>query len=171
MARVRHSADTLYPRHWLTRPILEEYLNTPDIVFLKSHDPISFNGIELMGFYDIGLMPNNEDDVMVLVITNEKERVLIEADARLSIDIPNFRQFISMIMRRPDLETAVFLTTENELFGTLESRNCINTSDRLHLQELAIDEMLASIAHLYQPVDNPDDIWQGDRMRLIHDGV
>ena len=72
-------------------------------------------------------------------------------------------------MRRPDLESAVYLTTENELLGTVEIRNCQTIDDRENLQAYALDDMLQSIYDLYVPVDDPEDIWQGERvLRLIH---
>ena len=124
---------------------------------------------ELLGFFDVGIHATNEDDVMVLVITNEAERVLIEADARLSLELPNFRHFISMLMRHPDLETSVFLTTENELTGTLDSRNCLSLDAREELRLTALEELEEAIAFLYMPCDDPHDIWQGDNvLRLIH---
>jgi hypothetical protein len=150
-------------------PLFREYLDNPEIQVLKGHENWTFRGLEFLGFFDIGTEANNEDDVMVLVLTNGTERVLIEADARLSLEHPNFRKFISMLMRRPDLQTSVYLTTENELTGTLESRNCSTIEERENLHEYATYEMLEAVHYLYMPVEDPVDIWQGERvLRLVH---
>ena len=82
--------------HFL-QPVFHTYLKNVDVRLIEPHSNFSFRGLELLGFFDVGLEPTNEDDVMVLVITNGSERVLIEADARLSLALPNFRQFISML--------------------------------------------------------------------------
>ena len=66
-------------------PVLTEHLSDPDIRLLHPHTPVVFRGLELLGFYDVGEQATNEDDVMVLVITGDRERVLIEADARLDL--------------------------------------------------------------------------------------
>ena len=51
--------------------------------------------------------------------------------------------------------------------GTV-GRNC-QTIDEKNLQAYALDDMLQSISDLYVPVDDPEDIWQGERvLQLIH---
>ena len=150
-------------------PIFHEYLDDPDVRVLEAHNVTPFRGLKLLGFFDVGSDPTNEDDVMILVVTHGSERVLVEADARLALELPNFRAYINMLMRGPGIESAVFLTTENELTGTLESRNCETTEDREGLAEYAMDEMLEAVEQLYVPVDDPGDLWRGDRvLRLVH---
>ena len=150
-------------------PLFERYLRSPEILVLTAHAPTLFRGVELLGFYNVDPSSSNEDDVMILVITNKKERVLIEVDARLALDLLNFRDFVRMLMRDPVIESAVFLTTENELYGTVESRRCENADERKELQDVAFTEMLESVHHLYIPIEDPEDLWQGDHiLRLIH---
>ena len=150
-------------------PVLEEYLKRPTILVLEGHQAIDFRGLELLGFFDVGYEVTNEEDVMVLVVTNGAERVLVEADARLALELPNFRQYISMLMRAPNIESAVYLTTENELTGTLESRNCRTIEQREAVRQSALSEMWESVNHLYAPVDDPMDLWQSDQLlRLVH---
>jgi|GEM_PF-406100 len=150
-------------------PIFEQYLNHPDIRVLQPHQVTPFRGLDLLGFFDVVSEPSNEDDVMVLVVTNGAERVLVEADARLSLEFPNFRAFLSLLLRAPDITSAVFLTTENELTGTMESRVCESLEDREYVVENARDEMLEAVEQLYEPVEDPDDLWRGDHvLRLVH---
>ena len=150
-------------------PVFEEYLKSPTILVLEGHQAIDFRGLELLGFFDVGYEVTNEEDVMVLVVTNGAERVLVEADARLALELPNFRQYISMLMRAPNIESAVYLTTENELTGTLESRNCRTIEQREAVRQSALSEMWESVNHLYAPVDDPMDLWQSDQLlRLVH---
>ena len=150
-------------------PVFRKFLNNPDIRVLEGHTGTTFRGLEILGFFDIGDEVTNEEDVMIFVVTNGPERVLIEADARLSLEFPNFREYISMLMCGPGIESAVYLTTENELTGTLEGRICETTEEREGLQEVAVDEMLASVSHLYMPAEDPMDLWQGEHvLRLIH---
>ena len=150
-------------------PIFERYLLNPDIIVLKPHEPILFAGLELLGFFDVSDQPNNEEDVMILVITNDNERILVEADARLSLELVHFRQFISMLLRAPNLETVVYLTTENELTGTMEGRNCTSLEDREEILAYATEEMYTSVENVYIPFDDPMDLWNDSRLiRLIH---
>ena len=150
-------------------PVFQEFLNAPDIRVLEGHKAVRFRGVELLGFFDVGDDVTNEDDVMVLVVTHGSERVLVEVDARLALELPNFRAYISMLMCGPGVESAVYLTTENELTGTLEGRNCATVEEREALAEYAANEMLAAVNELYLPVDAPDDLWRGAHvLRLIH---
>lgn len=150
-------------------PLFREHLDDPDIQVLAPHAPTMFRGVQLLGFYDVGDEPNNEEDVMVLALIHGPERVLVEADARLSLELPRFRAYISMLMCGPGVESAVFLTTENELTGTMEGRNCTTTEERAQLATYAMQEMQAAVAQLYVPVDPPDDLWQNPRLvRLVH---
>lgn len=150
-------------------PVFREHLPDVAIQILHAHVPARFRGIELLGFYDISPIPTNEDDVMVLVVTNGTERVLLEADANLSFEHPELRAFVSHLLREPGIDSAVFLTTENELTGTLESKDCRTLDDREDLVERAMDEMLQAVVALYEPNDDPDDLWFGEHVvRLIH---
>ena len=150
-------------------PIFQQYLSSPKMIVLEPHKPIDFHGIELLGFFDVGQHSHNEEDVMILILTHQRERVLIEADARLALDLVNFRQYISMLMRDPQLESVVYLSTENELTGTMESRNCLSFNDRQALFEYAFEELYESIYQLYQPVEDPADLWYEKKLlRLIH---
>lgn len=150
-------------------PIFRQFLDNPDVRILEPHMPTVFRGLELLGFFDVGTHPTNEDDVMVLVVRNGSERVLIEADARLSLELPEFREYITHLMRGPGIESAVFLTTENELTGTLDSRNCTTTEDRMDLTEYAVNEMLQAVEELYAPVEDPGDLWRAEHVvRLVH---
>jgi hypothetical protein len=150
-------------------PIFEQHLSKPDVRILRPHQVTSFRGLDLMGFFDVISEPTNEDDVMVLVVTHGAERVLVEADARLSLELPNFRAFLSMLLRGPGITSAVFLTTENELTGTMQSRLCESTDDRESGAAEAMSEMLNAVEQLYATVDDPDDLWQGERvLRLVH---
>ena len=150
-------------------PVLHAHLPSLDVRLLAPHTPMMFRGLELLGFYDIGLETTNEDDVMILVATNGAERVLVEADARLSLELLDFRAFISALMCQPGIDSAVYLTTENELSGTMASRLCPTAEAREAVRSIAIDELLEEASMLYEPVSDPDDIWQDERvLRLIH---
>jgi len=150
-------------------PVLREHLDEPDIRLLAEHTPLAFRGLELIGFFDVGFDATNEEDVMVLVVTSGSERVLVEADARLSLELPDFRAHISALMREPGITSAVYLTTENELAGTLGGRTCATPEDREELMAAALDELMASVHDLYAPTDDPLDLWQSDRLlRLVH---
>ena len=150
-------------------PVFIEHLPNCDVRVLHAHQPVSFRGVELMGFFDINLSPTNEDDVMVLVVRNETEVALVEADANLALHDPELRAYVSGLMAAPGMESAVFLTTENELTGTLLSKDCRTSDDRHELAAMAMNELLDSVQELYEPIDDPQDLWQCSHLiRLVH---
>ncbi len=150
-------------------PVFREYLPGSTIQLLHAHRPVAFRDLELMGFFDINLAPTNEDDVMILVVRNGSEVVLSEADANLSLEDPEFRAYISGLLTGPGVDSAVFLTTENELTGTLLTKDCRTIEDREALAEHAMDELLESVQDLYTPNDDPSDLWHcAHLLRLVH---
>jgi len=150
-------------------PVFQEFLPDCEIGLLHAHTPVDFKGVELFGFFDVGMAPTNEEDVMVLVVRNGAEIALVEADANLALEHPEFREFISALLAAPDIESAVFLTTENELTGTLGSKDCASSEDRDELADMAMNEMIASVQALYEPSEDPSDLWNSGRLlRLIH---
>lgn len=158
-------------------PLFEEFLPQPELLILQPHTPTPFRGVELLGFYDVGHAPNNEEDVLILVVSCGTERVLVEADARLSLELPHLRTFVGMLMQAPGLDSAVWLTTENELTGTLLGRLCQGPADRGALAELAHEELDDDVAWLYAPAEPEPgmeglpqaDPWQTPHLlRLVH---
>lgn len=150
-------------------PVFERHLPSPEILLLAPFAPVHFRGLELMGLYDMGLEPTNEDDVMVLVITHGTERAVVEADARLSLELPRFRAFVSELVQEPGLDSVVWLTTENELSGTMAARHCQTAAQREELRQAALEELHAEVHQLYAPTDAPGDLWQAPTLlRLVH---
>ena len=150
-------------------PIFREFLEDCQIGLIEADTPLTFGGVDLFGFYDISEAPTNEDDVMVLAIRHGTETVLIEADANLSLEHPAFRAIVSMLLTEEGMTSAVFLTTENELTGTMESRTCRSLQERAELADLAMQEMVDAVQALYDPVDDPGDLWNNAHvLRLVH---
>jgi hypothetical protein len=114
-------------------PLFREHLRGCEVVVLEAHTPLELGTVELLGLFDIGSAPTNEDDVMVLLARNGSEAVLVEADANLTLDHPEFRAYVSELLAGPGVESAVFLTTENELTGTLASKDCPTLDARQEL--------------------------------------
>ncbi len=151
------------------RPVFDDFLGTPRVQVLHPHQPARFRDLELLGFHDVDAAATNEEDVMILVVRNGSERVLVEADARLSLELVAFREFVSGLLCEPGIDSAVYLTTENELTGTMLGRTCTTVDEREEVREAAMDELLESVSQLYLPHDDPSDLWQGDHvLRLVH---
>ena len=154
-------------------PVFTAHLPGCAIQLLEPHTPTPFRGVELLGFFDLGLVPSNEDDVMVLVVRCDDEVALVEADANLSLEVPEFRAYVSELLTGPGVTSAVYLTTENELTGTLLSPGCASLDDRADLVELATNTLLESVEALYAPtpegLEDPGDLWRCPHLlRLIH---
>jgi L-ascorbate metabolism protein UlaG (beta-lactamase superfamily) len=150
-------------------PVFEARLPTAQILLLAPFSPVDFRGVELMGIYDVGPEPTNEDDVMVLVLSHGGQRAFVEADARLSLELPRFRAFLSELVHEPGLDTVVWLTTENELAGTMAARDCVTQADRVELRQAALEELHEEVHQLYAPTDDPGDLWQSKTLvRLVH---
>ena len=110
---------------------------------------------------------------MVLVVRCDDEVALVEADANLSLEVPEFRAYVSELLTGPGVTSAVYLTTENELTGTLLSPGCASLDDRADLVELATNTLLESVEAPYAPapegLEDPGDLWRCPHLlRLIH---
>jgi hypothetical protein len=86
----------------------------------------------------------------------------------LSLEIPSFRAYVGNLLDSPAITSAVFLTTENELTGTMESHNCETPEDRTYLADLARHEMMESVQHLYAPANHPEEVWKESVLRVVH---
>jgi len=148
-------------------PVVTEFLPGVEITWLRDREEIGFRGLTVSAFFDPLSRGTNEDDVMILVADNGREVFLNEADALLPLYEEEVRGLVAD--RLAGRETAVFLTTRNELAATMSSLGARNESDRRERIKEALSTTEEEIEALYEPLDDgPDPLWGNDRLvRLV----
>ena len=118
--------DILLPETLLhLQDILEKYLPTAKIIILKDREFINWQNLE---FYWIVLRhtsSTNEDDVMTLAVSNDKEICYIEVDTALP-ETEDIYEELNKIFTRKDFSSICHLATRNELwwiFWSLDAKN------------------------------------------------
>ncbi len=151
--------------------LLSEYLVDATIMVIEQNLPIDFMGVSITTLFNLERRPTNEDDVMVLAIESEQEIFFSECDALLPFYDEVAREAIGTYLggEGEGLDTAVFLTTKNELGATMASFNAKNLEDRSTFVAGAEDLVNAEIEEIYTPMpDLYPDLWKNERLvRLI----
>ena len=146
---------------------LAEHLPGVEIVTLRDRERIGFRGVEVEAFFDPLARGTNEDDVMVLVVDNGREVFLNEADALLPLYEPDVRDLVAGYLAHR--ETAVFLTTRNELAATMGSLSATDAADRRRRVAAALQATGEEIEAILAPLDDGSDpLWgNGHLVRLV----
>ena len=112
------------------KDIFEEYLPSWPITFIAQEEPIDLGGIEAQAFFNLAPQASNEDDCMILLLSNGREALLSEADALLPNEDPEVRNLVGMLLGEAGPEQRVFLTTRNELEATMASIDAEDLDER-----------------------------------------
>ncbi|MCA8961947.1 MAG: MBL fold metallo-hydrolase [Planctomycetes bacterium] len=151
--------------------LLHEHLEECSIFVLEQGEAIDFFGLSLSALFNLERRPTNEDDVMMLVVESEQEVFFSECDALLPFYDEAAREAISTYLggEGQGLDTAVFLTTKNELGATMASFNAKSLEDRATFVAGAEDKINEEIEEIYTPMPHLyPDLWQNERLvRLI----
>ena len=115
-------------------PLLAEELPAWPQHVLSEGVPFELHGVEISALFNLETHGTNEDDVMVLVVRNAHEVLVSEADAILPFQDPAAREAIASLFVDLDPTSGpvsrVFLTTKNELGGTMTSLRAANADAR-----------------------------------------
>ena len=151
--------------------LLREYSVDAPILVIEQNLPIDFRGLSITTLFNLEQRPTNEDDVMMLVVESEQEIFFSECDALLPFYDEVAREAIGTYLggEGEGLDTAVFLTTKNELNASMASFNAKNLEDRATFVAGAEDQTQAEIEEIYTPMpDVYPDLWQNESLvRLI----
>lgn len=103
----------------IIKPLLIKYLDNPKIIVLKSKEQITFKWIKIRGYVFETDYTTNEDDVMSLFISNDKEIVFTEVDMTPP-DIDEVHNYLFTVFTERKYESVVYLATRNELEWNLK---------------------------------------------------
>lgn len=110
------------------KDLFETYLETK-VIILRNKDVFEFEGIKLRGYIFENLEVTNEDDVMSLFISNEKEILYTEVDS-LPPETEETWNYIYRIFTEKKYETILYLATRNELEWNLKLLDISDISQR-----------------------------------------
>ena len=113
------------------REIFTEYLPDWPITFIEQEVPLNLGGIEAQAFFNLAAEGSNEDDCMILLLSNGREALLSEADALLPNEDPEVRDLVAQILGEAGPEQRVFLTTRNELEASMASIDAQTHHERM----------------------------------------
>ncbi len=95
-------------------PLLKQYLDNPDIFVLKHGEKVRLFGVNFTGYTFPSPYPTNEDDVMMLFVSNEKEIIFYEGDAAVPLSEQNLNLLYSHFSAH-DYSSRLYIATRNEL--------------------------------------------------------
>ncbi len=136
-------------------PLLTEHLPGWQQTWLRENEPFEFPGVEVSALFNLETRATNEDDVMVLVVRNRHEVLVSESDALLPCADPDARACIASLFLDLDEEagppTRVFLTTRNELEGTMRSLRALSSDERRESAAESEEMMLEEVEGILAP--------------------
>ena len=96
-------------------PVFAEYLLTAQIHWLIPRDPYTLNGVEITGYMFSQADITNEDAVMMLSISNDRELLFAEIDTVPDEYDADIATQLFQIFDRKEYQTRCYLASRNEL--------------------------------------------------------
>ncbi len=117
---LKNSPTLLLPETMLfLKDIFLEYLWEIKIIAMRNKEKYDINGITVRGYIFENENITNEDDVMSLFISNEKEIIYTEVDT-IPPSNESTQNYLYKIFTEKNYESVVYLATRNELEGNLK---------------------------------------------------
>lgn len=114
------------------KPLLEKYLDRPDI-FIVSHDkPFRLFGLNMRGLSYPAPFHSNEDDVMMLFVENGTEAFFYEADSAVPETVEAESRIYELFSSK-EYENRVYVATRNELEALFTSYDAKEPGERKRL--------------------------------------
>ncbi|MGA1533878.1 MAG: MBL fold metallo-hydrolase [Planctomycetota bacterium] len=151
------------------QPLLAEELPAWPCAILAEGVPLDLHGVEVSALFNLETRGTNEDDVMVLVVRNEREILISEADACLPFHDDEacaaIEELLVGVGDEDEPPVRVFLTTKNELGGTMASLR----ADGPEARREAKREAWERTAEDAESILRPEGPWQlpGGVVRLL----
>lgn len=146
-------------------PLLEQYLPEQKVRILRNKEPFVLEGITLRGLIFNNDYITNEDDVMTLFISNEKEILYAEVDTIPPENLET-QGYIYKILTEHDYETILYIATRNELEGNLKVLDLQSPTERKKFEKAYREERMGDFEWQYQKFENDPEIDYPDIMRI-----
>lgn len=134
-------------------PLFRKYLEKQKIHILRNKEIFNLKWIELYWIVFENNYLTNEDDVMTLSISNEKELVFVEVDT-IPPDTYKAQETLHEIFTRKDYDQTLYLATRNELEWNLKLLDFNNVSERKKFAEEYIEYRKEEINYQYERFEN-----------------
>ena len=112
--------------------ILKKYLPKANVIVLPDREVFQWNGLDFYGIVFRETHANNENDVMTLCVSNNKEIVYMEVDSAPP-DTADFWEELYGVFTRKNYETICYMGTRNELEGIFKSLDASSPKQRREL--------------------------------------
>ena len=145
-------------------PILKKYLPKQKIQILRNKEIFDLDWVNIKWIIFENNYLTNEDDVMTISIYNDKELVYSDVDTLPPEDIES-TQILYDLFTTNNFESALYLSTRNELpwnFKIIESKN---TSERIQIKKEYEELRAWEIEYNYYRFEE-DLLWCSDIQRL-----
>lgn len=126
---------------------LEQNLNTK-VIILRNKEEISFKWINLRGFVFENGFVTNEDDVMGLFVSNEKEIIFTEVDL-VPPEKDEVHDYLYKVFNEKKYETVLYLATRNELEWNLKMLDIENVWERKKFEREYLEYRKEEIEYEY----------------------
>lgn len=100
-------------------PLIREYLGEIEIKILFPNEDFVLHWVTITGYMFEQSNITNEDDVMMLAVSNADELVFAEIDTLPEEDNPEVQKKLYQIFTRKKYKTALYLASRNELEGQI----------------------------------------------------
>jgi len=110
-------------------PLLEQYLDNPEIIPLHHAEEVRWNGLTVSALSFHSGYHTNEEDVMMPVLFSNKEIFFSEVDAALPDD-PEACTLLHTLFKRFQFQNRVYMATRNELEALFLSIDAKTSQER-----------------------------------------
>lgn len=142
------------------KPLLDEYLDHPEIVVLSQNEPVRFRGVVLTGINYINGYHSNEDDVMCLAIRGRDSWAFLEGDTAIP-DTEEAWEGIYRMATEAKFEDRLYVAVRNELEALFLSYDGTDAGLRRRALQAYRTRREEEIAHDYEKFIESDvpEIW------------
>lgn len=154
-----------------TAPILQEYLDQPEIFLLHDRREVKFQGLTLFGRCFSQAQYTNEDDVMTLFAASDREIFFTEVDAAIPETVEAYTEVHDRFAAK-DYDTRVYAATRNELEALYLALDTPLAADRRRKIKQYVKHRRLEMEREFSKFDDDEDgtpeIWKLPRMvRMI----
>ncbi len=133
-------------------PIFKKNLPKMEIKILKNKEIFEFKWIEIQWIIFENNYTTNEDDVMTLAISNEKELVFTDVDT-VPPETKEATDLLYEIFTRKNYESALYISTRNELEWNFKIIEAKSIEERKKIAKDYIEKRKEEIAYNYERFD------------------
>ncbi len=156
-----------------TAPLLQEFLDQPEIFLLHDRRETKFQGLSLFGRCFSQAAYTNEDDVMTLFAASDDEIFFTEVDSALPETIEVYTEVHDRFAAK-DYSTRVYAATRNELEALYIALDTPRGADRQRKIKQYVKRRREEMYHEYAKFDDDDsgtpEIWKLPRVVRILTG-